>query len=195
MYTGLGRTTRYAEYAAMPRPMVRNTTAAECPNPLQRIAIDFASESLAVKLAPFAVQDRESPAVAVIEGVLMYLSESQIRTLAATLRDLFPDLEIICDVATRLFFERYGRRLHARIRDLGTSFTLPDRPLEAILADEGFAQRASESIPGRAAELRALSLPTRLAVRLLPSLRDGYTIRVFGRVGLEKPVSSREAST
>ena len=169
--------------------------AAECPNPLQRIAIDFASESLAVKLAPFAVQDRESPAVAVIEGVLMYLSESQIRTLAATLRDLFPDLEIICDVATRLFFERYGRRLHARIRDLGTSFTLPDRPLEAILADEGFAQRASESIPGRAAELRALSLPTRLAVRLLPSLRDGYTIRVFGRVGLEKPVSSREAST
>ena len=155
--------------------------AAKCPNPLQRIAIDFATESLAGKLAPFAAQDRESPAVAVVEGVLMYLSETQIRNLAATLRDLFPDLEIVCDVATKLFFERYGRRLHARIRDLGTSFTLPDRPLEAILADEGFVQSSSESIPGRAADLEAMPLPARLAVRLLPSLRDGYTIRVFGR--------------
>lgn len=153
--------------------------AAECPNPLQRIAIDFASESLADKLAPFAAQDRESPTVAVVEGVLMYLSEAQIRTLAATLRDLFPDLELVCDVATTLFFERYGRRLHARIRDLGTSFTLPDRPLEAILAEEGFVQMSSESIPARAADLKAMPLPARLAARLLPSLRDGYTIRVF----------------
>jgi methyltransferase (TIGR00027 family) len=169
--------------------------AAECPNPLQRIAIDFASESLADKLAPFAAQDRESPAVAVVEGVLMYLSEAQIRTLAATLRDLFPDLEIVCDVATKLFFERYGRRLHARIRDLGTSFTLPDRPLEAILADEGFVQLSSESIPACAADLKAMPFPARLAARLLPSLRDGYTIRVFRRSGLEKPVSSTEAST
>lgn len=157
--------------------------AVKCPNPLQRIAIDFATESLAEKLAPFAAQDRQSPAVAVVEGVLMYLSEAQIRSLAATLRDLFPDLEIVCDVATKLFFERYGRRLHARIRDLGTGFTLPDRPLEALFADEGFAQLQSASIPGRAAELGAFSLLTRLAVRLLPSLRDGYTIRVFGRAG------------
>lgn len=157
--------------------------AAKCPNPLQRIAIDFATEPLAGKLAPFAAQDRESPAVAVVEGVLMYLSEAQIRSLAATLRDLFPDVEILCDVATQLFFERYGRRLHARIRDLGASFTLPDRALEAIFADEGFVQTSSESIPGRAADLGAMPLPSRLAVRLLPSLRDGYTLRTFSREG------------
>ena len=44
------------------------------PNPLQRIAIDFATESLAAKLATIA-----APATVhiVIEGVLMYLSREQ----------------------------------------------------------------------------------------------------------------------
>jgi methyltransferase (TIGR00027 family) len=155
--------------------------AAECPNPLSRVAIDFASESLDAKLAPFAARNRATPTVAVVEGVLMYLSEPQIRDLAAALRAAFADLEIVCDVATKRFFERYARRLHARIRDLGTSFALPDRPLETILAGEGFAQTSSASIPGRAAALGAIPALERLAVRLLPSLREGYTIRTFHR--------------
>ena len=155
--------------------------AASCPNPLERIAIDFSTESLAGKLALFGAQDRTSPAVAVIEGVLMYLTEAEIRTLLATLRGLFPDLEIVCDVATRAFFERYARNIHARVRDLGASFTPLERPMEAIFADEGFTETERISIPGRAAELRAIPWPERLAVRLLGSLRDGYTIRTFAR--------------
>lgn len=155
--------------------------AASCPNRLERIAVDFATESLAEKLAPFAAQDRERPAIAVIEGVLMYLSESEVEKLLAALAGLFPALEIACDVATKEFFARYARRLHARIRDLGTSFALADRPLEELFAAAGFMERERISIPGRAAAMGALPAPERLAVHLLRSLREGYTIRVFGR--------------
>ncbi len=155
--------------------------AASCPNPLQRIAIDFARDSLAEKLAPFAAEERDSPAIAVIEGVLMYLSEVQIRTLLGTLSDLFPRLEIACDVATQGFIHRFARRLQARIGDLGATFATLDRPLEAIFADCGFEQRESISIPGRAADLRALPAIERLVIRLWKSLREGYTIRTFAR--------------
>jgi methyltransferase (TIGR00027 family) len=152
---------------------------AECPQPLRRIAIDFATDSLAEKLAAFAAEDPGAPAVAVVEGVLMYLSEQQIRTLATTLAELFPEVELICDVATQGFIRRFARRLHERIHGLGASFAVLDRPLEEILADCGFEQQASESIPGRAAALGAIPFLGRLVVRSLKSLREGYTIRVF----------------
>jgi methyltransferase (TIGR00027 family) len=153
--------------------------AAECPNPLQRIAIDFATDSLAAKLAAFAKEDQGAPAVAVVEGVLMYLSEPQIRTLATTLAELFPGVELICDVATQGFTRRFASRLRSRIHDLGTRFAVLDRPLEEILADAGFVQESSESIPGRAAALGAIPWIGRLLVRCLRALREGYTIRVF----------------
>lgn len=153
--------------------------AADCPHPLQRIAIDFSRDSLAEKLAPFAAEDLAAPAVAVIEGVLMYLSEAQIRTLLGTLSGLFPRLEILCDVATEGFIRRFASRLQKRIGDLGASFATLDRPLEAIFADCGFVQQESISIPGRAAELRAVPALERVVIRLWKALRDGYTIRTF----------------
>jgi methyltransferase (TIGR00027 family) len=155
--------------------------AAACPQPLQRIAIDFARDSLAEKLAPFAAEDPDAPAIAVVEGVLMYLSEAQIRTLLGTLGRLFPHLEVACDVATQGFIRRFASRLQKRIGDLGASFATLDRPLEAIFADCGFEQRAFVSIPGRAAELRAVPAIERLVIRLWKTLRDGYTLRTFSR--------------
>ncbi len=116
----------------------------------------------------------------------MYLSEAEIRKLLAALGELFPQLEIACDIATREFLARYARRLHAKILGLGASFALPARPLAELFAEAGFAERERISIPGRAAELGALPALERLAVRLLRSLREGYTIRVFGRTDAPK---------
>src|SRR5689334_13254339 len=76
--------------------------AANSDNELQRISIDFATDSLEEKLAAFS---RRSPATVVIEGVLMYLEEAAIGRLLETLEHLFPRHKLICDLMTKEFAE------------------------------------------------------------------------------------------
>lgn len=150
--------------------------AAESPNPLIRLPVDFAAERLVDRLQPFA---ESGPVAVVIEGVLVYLPEEGIRELLRSIRTAFPQGEILCDVMTTQFFNRYGRDIHDKIRDLGASFVLPERPLEAVFADEGYTQTAQVSTTRRAAELRQMPRIMRLVAPLLPGFRAGYTVRVF----------------
>lgn len=151
--------------------------AASCPNLVARVAVDFEQGGLAEALAPFAESE---PVTVVVEGVLMYLPEEEIRGLLRTLRAAFPRLEVACDVMTRDFFEKLARPLHERIRDLGASFTIAERPMAEIFAGEGLAERSVTSIVGRAHELGAADPFTGLLLRVWRNLRLGYTIRTFG---------------
>ena len=72
--------------------------AANSENELQRISIDFATDSLEQKLAGYAGR---SPVTIVIEGVLMYLEEAVIGKLLETLHHLFPQHRLICDLMTK----------------------------------------------------------------------------------------------
>ncbi len=150
--------------------------AVECPNALTRLPVDFATERLADRLKPFA---DPGPVVVVVEGVLMYLGEPRIRELLQTLRATFPHGEILCDVMTVEFFNRFSRPIHEKIRDLGASFTLPERPLEAIFAEEHFRQTQQISIGRHPAALKIMPLLMRLTVRLTPLFSGGYTVRAF----------------
>ena len=149
---------------------------AESPNPLTRVAVDFSTERLADRLAGFA---DPGPVAIVVEGVLMYLGETRIRELLRTLRALYPQGDVICDVMTREFFEKFSRPIHQKLVELGASFQLPERPLEAIFADEGYAQTAHVSIQRRAMELGQLPLLMRLYARFSPVFLNGYSVRVF----------------
>lgn len=150
--------------------------ASTSPNPLVRIAVDFATERLADRLAPLA---DHGPVAIVVEGVLVYLGESRIRELLQTLRGLFPRGDILCDVMTRQFFDKFAQPMHRKLVELGASFALPERPLEAIFADEHYEQSAHVSIPRRAVELGQMPLAMRLMARFMPVFRDGYSVRVF----------------
>jgi O-methyltransferase involved in polyketide biosynthesis len=74
--------------------------------------VDFAGERLADRLAPFS---DAGPVAIVVEGVLMYLGEARIRQLLQALRTTFPRGEIVCDVMTQEFFNRYSRGIHEKI--------------------------------------------------------------------------------
>lgn len=150
--------------------------AADCPNPLVRLAIDFENETLAEKLAPYA---ESGQVTVVIEGVLMYLSEEQIRVMLRGLRGAFPRVEVACDVMTNEFFEKFARPIHARIRGLGASFRLPDRPIAEIFADEGLVETAFVSATAKARELGRRSLMLSILLRLSKTFRNGYSIRTF----------------
>jgi methyltransferase (TIGR00027 family) len=150
--------------------------AATCPNELTRLSVDFAAERLADRLRPFA--DPE-PVAIVVEGVLFYLGEPRIRELLRTLRATFPRGEVLCDMMTVDFFNKFSRTIHERIRGLGTSFVLPERPLEMTFADEGYVETDRISTIRRAAQLGSLPWYIRLTMYVSSTLRDGYAIRAF----------------
>ncbi len=94
--------------------------AGEAPNPLRRIAIEFARERLADKLALIAAP---SSVHIIVEGVLMYLSHEQRLSLLNTLADRFPHHTIYCDLMRKNFFEKYSRDIHEKIVGMGATFT------------------------------------------------------------------------
>jgi O-methyltransferase involved in polyketide biosynthesis len=151
--------------------------AHEAPNPLTRIPIRFELESLAATLAPY--RSLSAPIV-VLEGVLPYLTASQVEHLFATIRSAFVDPTVICDLTTRTFARIYARKIGKRFRELGAHYGRLERePLELIPA-AGYRLKTQESIVARAVAFGMLSIPGWLLATVLRSLRDGYTIASFG---------------
>jgi methyltransferase (TIGR00027 family) len=150
--------------------------AAEAPNPLLRIPIDFAVDSLADKLAPWT---GKNPVVIVMEGVSMYLEPAELRLTLDMLVRTFPQHTLICDLMTADFVRRYSAPLRRQIEELGGRLAeLVDDPA-AIVAGAGYRQIAQVSIVDRARELGALWIPRWLLYTLLRRLRDGYRAYVF----------------
>lgn len=149
---------------------------AEAPNELRRVAIRFAGESLDETLAPYATED---PVVIVLEGVLGYLTEAEQGALLATLVRLFPNHLVLCDLQTRTFLARYGRKLARDLHESGATFGWPSDTPEALFLERGYRALERISIPQRGAELGSTGAPPSFLLKLLPSLRDGYCVWAF----------------
>jgi methyltransferase (TIGR00027 family) len=146
-------------------------------NPLERIAMEFATDSLLTRLAPYRDTQRTH---VIVEGVFMYLTHAQRRELLGALRELFPHHALYCDLMKRFFWKTYSRRLHDTIVTLGTSFMdMTDEP-EAVFLEEGYTVASRTSIPLRAAEQGGMNVPAFL-IRLMRSAREGYQIWKFER--------------
>ncbi len=149
--------------------------AERAPNPLRRIAVDFAAERLEDKLKAI---DAEHPVI-VMEGVSMYLSAAQLKATLSALHWAFPRHTLICDLITKDFAARYGKEISKRIADLGASFAeLVDDPAAAVEAS-GYAKLTRVSMMARARQLRASPVPHLLLNTVLKPLRDGYGAYVF----------------
>jgi len=148
----------------------------KCENELQRIPIDFASESLEEKLLPFS---SPGPVVFVIEGVFLYLEESAIEQLLKTLRKLFPRHKLICDLMTRQFFEKYGKTVHQKIIGMGASFKFTvDNPEELFLRN-GYKRKDKISTIEKAVSFGLLRIPRIVLKIFLRTLTAGYAIYIF----------------
>jgi methyltransferase (TIGR00027 family) len=150
--------------------------AASAPNPLTRVSVSFAHESLNDRLAAHAGPE---PTHVVIEGVLMYLTQTQRRELLATLRKLFPHHVVYADLMRQSFFNRYARDVHQKFVAMGTSFTELGKRPERLFTEAGYRPLAWTSIALRAAEMRSFGIP-RFAVRwFLRTLRRGFCVWKF----------------
>ncbi len=148
--------------------------AAQCPNPLTRLSIDFETERLAETLAPFA---DSGPVAIVVEGVLFYLPEPSKRELLRTIRSRFPNGEILCDIMTVEFFNKYGHALFEKIRDFGAAMVVPERPVSDVFAEEHYRETQLISMALRA--VKQMPLLMRMFIRVNPLFHTGYTVRVF----------------
>lgn len=150
--------------------------AQDAPNPLTRVPVAFERESLAAVLAPFA---QLAEPVVVLEGVLPYLTESQVVELARAVRRTLDRPTLICDLMTRHFARRYGGPLRARLSALGAHFVTGDQEYRDLIESAGFRLEQRESIIARGAELGAYRLPRWLLATVFRGLRDGYAIGTF----------------
>ena len=156
----------------------RRLPAATAANPLRRIAVEFARDQLAGKLAEVTPP---SGVHVIVEGVFMYLSRRQRIDLLRTLADRFPHHTLYCDLMRRAFFEKYSRDIHEKIVGMGTTFTdMEERP-ERLFTDHGYEMVALESVPKYAVERADIGIPKFLINYVLGTLRNGYVIAVFRR--------------
>ena len=145
-------------------------------NDLQRISIDFATESLEQKLAAFSGR---SPVTVVIEGVLMYLEEAAVGQLLQTVGRIFPHHKLICDLATRKFFEDNAQSIHEKLSGMGATFKFKiDNPEEVFLKN-GYRQLEKIPIIEKAVLFEAGEIPPEVWQTVQPTLPQGYSIHVF----------------
>ena len=154
--------------------------ASGCENELRRVPVDFATEALEEKLAPFASEAR---VVVILEGVLMYLEDSAIRELLRTLHKLFPRHVLVCDLLNRRFFEKYGQKIHRKVKDLGADFKFVVEDPERVFLESGYRRADKISIVGKSVEFRGGSVFMSLLLKtLLRTVATGYSIYVFETV-------------
>jgi methyltransferase (TIGR00027 family) len=149
--------------------------ATQAANPLLRIPIDFATESLAEKLAPLSAT---RPTVVIIEGVTMYVTSESLRATLEALKARVPSHEVIADLMTRTFLNTYGPSIKAIIAQLGADM-IPDEHPERAFELAGYRQVSSQPIAAAAFEYRGLRWLSPLMRRVFPGLFAGYTVRVF----------------
>ncbi len=149
---------------------------ANCENQLNRISIDFSTESLEKKLSAFASRN---PIVFVIEGVLMYLNEDEIKQLLQTLTRLFPRHKLIGDLMNRKFFEKYGKTLHEKLTGIGASFKFTADNPEQIFLENGYRRLRKISIVEKAVKLELINIPGILLRTLLRTLATGNAVYIF----------------
>ena len=150
--------------------------AARSPQPLTRLAVNFARERLADALSAYEGEH----AVVVMEGVSMYLTQTQMKATLSGLRFLFPRHTLIADLMTRDFAARHAAELQRRLNELGGAFAedLTDAPARAMTA-EGYRPLSRLSMMVRARELGAVPFPKPLLSTFLKGARDGYAVHAF----------------
>ena len=126
-----------------------------CDNPLHREPIDFAKEDLIDKLLQLP---HNGPVVFVLEGVVIYLSESDIQNLLGELDYEFPRHRLMCDLVNREMVNKYGQALSKVVTEMGAPFQCVDHP-ETIFLQSSYQAREAISVVDASLDLGINAVP------------------------------------
>lgn len=147
----------------------------ECANPLQRIPINFCTDSLKDKLSLIA---HSGPVVFILEGIFIYLTESETRELTQTLNTLFPQHRLVCDLVNRDMVEKYGRQLRDIARQMNAPFKAIDRP-ESVFSKNGYRAEKRISLVEVCVDLGLYNFPRYFLNYFLKNEVDGNAVYVW----------------
>ncbi|MFT5425368.1 MAG: methyltransferase (TIGR00027 family) [Gammaproteobacteria bacterium] len=155
----------------------------ECKNTLRRISIDFANETLTEKLEEI---DNSLHTIIVIEGVFMYLDLESIENTLKEIQKIFPKHVLLCDLMTKIFFNKFAQSVHSKLVSTGSKFTdRPHNPEKVFILNK---YKLVERVPmfKRAGELGILweeaKIPAfviRLLLNLFMKDLNGYSVHYF----------------
>ena len=148
-----------------------------CANPLRRVPIDFCTDSLDEKLADIS---GVGPIVLILEGIFIYLNETEIKKLLDAFDSRFPGHQLICDLVNRQMVERYGQKLHQIVAQMGASFKAVDRP-ESIFLTNGYRVGKTISIVEEAVDLGINKVPKLMLKFFFGSEITGNSVYVLER--------------
>ena len=109
----------------------------------------------------------------------MYLEEHAIRQLLQTLRRLFRQHKLICDLMTRDFFENYGKTMLEKITGIGTSFKFTVDDPAAVFLEQGYQLTEEVPIIEKSVLFEAPEIPESVLESIRTTLPKGYSIYVF----------------
>ena len=127
----------------------------DCSNPLHREPINFDKDDLVDKLLRLP---RSGPVVFVLEGVVIYLCENDIKNLLGELDYEFPRHRLMCDLVNREMVDKYGQTLSKMVTEMGAPFQTVDHP-EAIFLQSGYHAREAISVMDASVDLGVNAVP------------------------------------
>jgi methyltransferase (TIGR00027 family) len=151
----------------------------ECSNPLRRIPIDFLADPLEDSLTRI---DHMGPIIFLLEGIFIYLAESEIKSLLDLLRRLFPQHQLICDLVNRQMVETYGARLHEIVMGMGALFKPVDEP-ETVFLSAGYQVQQKISLLEASVELGMYEIPAFISKCFYDAEIQGNAVYVMKRNG------------
>lgn len=148
----------------------------ETQNELHRIPINFATEKLKDKLAPYRTEEK---VLIIIEGVIMYLTNDQLQETLITLKEVFPNHKIMCDLMKKDFFNVFSQKIHKELVKSGTTFQDIDNYPDRLFMENGYKQIAVTSTAKTAVNKGKVKLPKFLVNQMLGSFMMGYSVYEF----------------
>ena len=152
----------------------------ECTNPLRRIPFDMTGHSLPAGLSEFRT---DKPVVIIIEGVFIYLTDETISQMIRSIRELFPEHLLFCDLQTLKCFREFNVKFQEVLKGFGAALCITSDMPENVFLSHGYRIRWKTSILVKTTQYARLS-PRQLLIKLalntfLRNVRDGYSIYCF----------------
>lgn len=148
----------------------------QCKNPLVRIPIDFAAESLKKKLMPFKTAERVA---VVVEGVFYYLNKEGMENIIQSVTSAFPRNFLFCELMSSGFFHKYSMPVNEVVKTMGAEFQyIVDEQID-LFYNAGYKVKKKTSILKKAFKGGHLTLFPKLLFPFFRTAINGLSVFEF----------------
>lgn len=145
----------------------------QCPNALERVAINFAEDNLTDLLDEYTSHHE---CLFIVEGVFMYLEIREIESLLAAIKHAKVKHTLICDLMTHSFINIFGKNSKKSFDNSGAEIKCQTDTPELIFAEHDYILRDEISIVDSAIQYGSIKFPKFLAFK---KLRRGFRVMFF----------------